>query len=135
MRTKKVKPPPKKFEFALSISKEHDDIQKKDYISFTFNTTKEFLTFRYILNIEEDVTGNDITFNIIGFQAPTGDLSNSGYAEYEFRMYEFKYTEYCVHVHRKDVDSSKFKFKIQRSKTVPIKILSQPRNSFIEISA
>jgi hypothetical protein len=130
MRTKKVKPPPKKFEFALSISKEHDDIQKKDYISFTFNTTKVFLTF-----IEEDVTGNNISFNIIGFKAPTGGLSNSGYAAYEFRMYDFKYIEYCLHVHRKDVDSSKFKFKIQRSKSMPIKIISQPRNSFIEISA
>jgi hypothetical protein len=135
MRTKKVKPPPKKFEFALNIAKEHDDIQKKDYISFTFNTTKEFLTFRYILNIDQEINGNNISFSIIGFKAPAGDLSNSGYAEYEYRMYEFKYTEYCVHVHRKDVDSSKFKFKIQRSKSMPIKIISQPRNSFIEISA
>lgn len=135
MRTKKVKPPPKKFEFALNVSKLHDNIMKKDYISFGFYTTKEFLTFRYILNIDEEIKGNNISFNIIGFQAPTGDLSNPGVAEYEYRMYDFKYTEYCVHVHRKDVDSSKFKFKVQRSKTTPIKIVSTPRNSFIDITA
>jgi hypothetical protein len=135
MRTKKVKPPPKKFEFVLNIYKRHDDIMKKDYILFAFNTTKEFLTFRYILNIDEEIKGTNISFNIIGFQAPTGDLSNSGAAEYEYRMYDFKYTEYCVHVHRKDVDSSKFKFKVQRSKSTPIKIISTPRSSFIEISS
>ncbi len=135
MRTKKVKPPPNKYEYNLYISKEHDDILKKDYISFRFKTTNEFLTFRYILNILTSTEGNKINFNIIGFKAPIGDLSNPGFAEYEYRLYDFRYAEYLILITRKDVDSSKFKLKITRSKSKPLLTNSVPRNTFIDIQA
>jgi hypothetical protein len=133
MRTKKVKPPPKEFEYLLIITKEHDILMKKDYISFKFRTTKEFLTFKYILNIEALVTGNNIMFDIVGFKAPTGDLSAHGFAGFEYRFYEFKYTAYSVLINRKDVDSVRFKFKVLRSKSNPIKPGILPRKSFIKI--
>jgi hypothetical protein len=133
MRTKKVKPPPKEFEYLLIITKEHDILMKKDYISFKFRTTKEFLTFKYILNIEALVTGNNIMFDIVGFKAPTGDLSAHGFAGFEYRFYEFKYTTYSVLINRKDVDSVRFKFKVLRSKSNPIKPGILPRKSFIKI--
>jgi hypothetical protein len=133
MRTKKVKPPPSKFEYVLNISKEHDDIFKKDYISFKFRTAKEFLTFRYLLNILEEINGSKINFNIIGFKAPIGDLSNHGYAAYEYRFYDFKFAEYQILITRKDVDNSKFKLKIARSKSKPLTISSVSKNTFIEI--
>jgi hypothetical protein len=132
MRTKKVKPPPKKFEYILKISKAHDRFKGQDYISFKFRTTKEFLTFKYILNIETETADNTITFNIIGFKAPIGDLSNFGFAEYEYRFYEFKHSAYNIIILRKDVDKSKFKMTITRSKSAPIKIGSIPKNSFID---
>lgn len=134
MRTKKVKPPPKKFEFILNIGKDYDPIQKKDYYSFKFFTTKEFLTFRYILNIEPEVRDGNINFEILGFRAPVGDLSNFGVAEYEYRLYEYHYMEYSVTIHRKDVDSIKFKILLQRSKTAPVKLGKLPKISFIEIN-
>jgi hypothetical protein len=133
MRTKKVKPPPKKFEYILKISKAYDRFKKQDYISFRFRTTKEFLTFKYILNIDVETADNSIIFNIIGFKAPIGDLSNFGVAEYEYRFYEFKHSDYNVIIHRKDVDRSKFKMNITRSKSAPVKISSVPKNSFIDI--
>jgi len=134
MRTKKVKPPPKKFEYILKISKNHDRYEKKDYILFSFHTTKEFLTFRYILNIEPETNDNCITFNIVGFRAPISDLSNFGRAEYEYRFFDFKQTEYTVVIHRKDVDKSKFKLNISRSKSEPVKISGVSKNSFIDVS-
>lgn len=134
MRTKKVKPPPKKFEYKLSISRNYDRFKKQDYISFRFKTTKEFLTFKYILNIETEAADNSITFNIAGFRAPTGDLSNFGSAEYEYRFYDFKYTDYGVTVHRKDVDKSKFKMTVSRSKSIPLKLSNVPKTSFIEVT-
>ena len=134
MRTKKVKPPPKKFEYILKISNKHDMYKKKDYISFGFNTTKEFLTFKYILNIETKLKDNCIIFNIVGFRAPIGDLSKFGRAEYEYRFFDFKQTEYTVVIHRKDVDKSKFKINISRSKSEPIKISGVSKSSFIDIS-
>jgi hypothetical protein len=135
MRTKKVKPPPKEFEYVLKILKEHDSLRKKDFISFRFLTTKEFLTFRYILNIEVVVDSHNINFEIAGFKAPTGDLSDHGYAEFEYRFYDFKYTEYRATINRKDVDGIRFKFNVSRSKSNPIKLGILPRKSFIHIEA
>ena len=133
MRTKKVKPPPKKYEYVLKVTKEHDNIQKKDYYSFKITTTKEFITFRYILNIETEIKENAINFDILGFKAPVGDLSNFGVAEYEYKLYNFNFHEYLVSVHRKDVDTIKFKLTFQRSKTMPVKLGKIPSHSFIEI--
>jgi len=134
MRTKKIKPPQKKFEYILNISKENDFYKKKDYISFKFKTTKEFLTFKYILNIESVISENCITFNIAGFKAPIGDLSKFGSAEYEYRFYDFKNTEYSVVINRKDVDKNKFKLHVTRSKIEPVKVSCIPKNGFIDIN-
>jgi hypothetical protein len=135
MRTKKVKPPPKKYEYILKISKQHDETKKRDYISFMFNTTKEFLTFQYILKIENLVDNKNLYFNILGFSAPIGELSNPGYAGYEYRLYDYKFTEYNIIVDKKDSDKSKFKLVIQRSKSQPVKLKYIPKKSFIEIKS
>lgn len=135
MRTKKVKPPPKQFDYLMNISKEYDEIVKKDYISFKIQTTKEFLTFRYKLTIETEIKENKLCFNIIGFSAPKGDLSNSGVAEFEYKFYDFKYTEYQMIIERKNIDKCRYKFKIMKSKTSPVKLISSARNSYIQVTA
>lgn len=135
MRTKKVKPPQKKFEYVLNISLEHDQTKKKDYISFRFETTKEFQAFQYVLKIDNRQEDKNLFFNILGFSAPIGDLSSSGTAGYEYRFYDFKYSEYCVIVDKKDSDKSKFKMTVQRSKSNPVKVSNITKKSFIEISS
>lgn len=133
MRTKKVKPPPKKFEYILNISKEYDEVKKLDYISFRFQTTKEFLTFQYILKIDYQRDEKNLNFNILGFSAPVGDLSSSGTAGYEYRMYDFKLTEYCITIDKKDSDKTRFRLLVQRSKRTPVKLSHISKKSFIEI--
>jgi len=133
MRTKKVKPPPKEFEYLLNITKEYDEIKKKKYISFKFSTTKEFLTFQYILKIDNKFEGNNIYFNILGFSAPFGELSNYGHAGYEFRMYEFKAGDYIVTIDKRDSSTSKFKLSVHKSEKEPVKVTHIPKNTFIEI--
>jgi hypothetical protein len=133
LRTKKVKPPPKKFEYRLLISKEYDEITKKDFISFRFQTTKEFLTFKYILKIESRVEGKNIIFSLLGFTAPIGELSNYGTAGYEYRFYDYKFMEYNVIIDKKDSDKSRFKMELQKIKSKPIKLSGIQRKSFIEI--
>lgn len=133
MRTKKVKPPPKEFEYLLNISKEYDEIKKKNYISFQFTTTKEFLTFQYILKIDNKFEGNNIYFNLLGFSAPVAELSNYGHAGYEYRMYDFKTGDYSVMIDKRDSNSSKFKLLVQRSATEPVKVTHIQKNSFIQI--
>ena len=133
MLTKKVKPPPKKFEYILNITKEYDEVTKKDYISFKFQTTKEFLTFQYILKIQSTVKNKELYFNILGFSAPVGELSNYGSAGFEYRLYDYKFTEYNIVVDKKDSDKTKFKLVLQRLKSTPVKLKQVPRKSFIEI--
>jgi hypothetical protein len=133
MRTKKVKAPPKKFEYVLNITKEYDEVSKRDYISFKFQTTKEFLTFQYILKIESAVEDKNIYFNLLGFSAPIGELSNYGFAGFEYRLFDYKFTEYNITVDKKDSDKSKFKLVLQRSKTQPVKLTHIPKKTFIEI--
>ena len=134
MRTKKVKPPPKAHEYRLSISKEYDEIHKKDYISFHFQTTKEFLTFQYILKIETEVEDKKITFKLLGFSAPISELSVSGVAGYEYRLYDFKHTEYSVYIERKDSSKTKFRLDIKKVKNNPVKATHIPKDAFIEIN-
>lgn len=135
MRTKKVKPPPKKFEYNLNITKQYDEVSKRDYISFKFTTTKEFLTFQYILKIENKVDDKNIYFNILGFSAPIGELSNYGAAGYEYRLYEFKHAVYNITVDKKDSDKSKFKLEVKKTKSQPVKLSHIPKKSFIEIKS
>ena len=134
MRTKKVKPPPKAHEYALNISKVYDEIHKRSYISFKFRTTKEFLTFQYILKIQATVEDKKLSFAILGFSAPTSELSVSGHAGFEFRFYEFKYEEYTIFVERKDSAKMRFKLLVQKSKSEPLKVSHVPKDSFIEIT-
>lgn len=133
MRTKKVKPPPKKFEYVLDVSKEFDEIIKKEYISFRFRTTKEFLMFKYVLTIDTQLFDNSIKFNIIGFTPPRGELSNPGFAEHEYRLYDFRIGEYSVIVERKETDKIRFTLELGESKSEPIVLKGVPRKSFIEI--
>ena len=134
MRTKKVKPPPKKFEYTLSISKEYDEVSKRDFISFRFRTTKEFLTFKYVLKIDVKSEDKNLYFTLLGFTTPVGDLSSSGTAGYEYRMFDYKAAEYNVLIDKKDSDKSKFKMTVQRSKSQPVKLSHIPKKSFIEIT-
>ena len=133
MRTKKVKPPPRAHEYLLHISRKHDDVHKKDFISFDFRTTKEFLTFKYVLKMETEQTGDMITFKLLGFTAPVSELSASGHAVYSYKMFDFKAGEYHISIERKDTTGSKFRLEIPKGKSQPLKATHIPKDSFIEI--
>lgn len=136
MRTKQVKPPKLKFEYELQISKEYDEIKKKEYISFRFGTTQTFLVFSYILKIASTVKDKKLRFDILGFSAPMDEISVSGKAGFEYRMFDYKFREYDITVGRKDTKPSKFKLKIipnTRDKKKMLKLRAIQRDSFINI--
>ncbi len=83
--------------------------------------------------MDNRVEDKNIFFNILGFTAPVGDLSSSGTAGYEYRLYDYKLTEYCVTIDKKDSDKTKFRLAIQRSKSEPVKLSHLSKKSFIEI--
>lgn len=133
MRTKKVKPPPKKHEYKLILSLLYDEALKKDYLSFRFQTTKEFLTFKYILKIDVETDDNSITFKLLGFSAPVSELSVSGFAGFEHRLYDFKIGTYSIVIDRKDSTKAKFRLEVKRSKTEPLRVSHLTKESFIEV--
>lgn len=133
MRTKKVKPPPMRFEYTLTISKDRNNVLKKDFILFRFQTTKEFLT-EYILEINTQTKDNNIYFDIIGFSVSVGELSKSGFAEFEYRLYEFKNGDYNIIIKRMGQDKTRFKLKIKSSDKEQLKVTNISKKTFIEIT-
>lgn len=133
MRTKKIKPPPKNFEYKIIVSKEYDSHLKKDFILFKIQTTKVFLSFQYNLKVETLISDNKIKFSIIGFKAPVGGLASSGIAGFEFPFFDFNIGLYQISVVRNDNEKIQFNLKIQKSKKNPLILLNSPKTSFIEI--
>jgi hypothetical protein len=133
MRTKKIKPPPKNFEYKLIISKEYDLRLKKDYILFRIQTTKVFLSFQYNLKVETLIKDNKINFSIIGFNAPVSGLASSGNAGFEFPFFDYNIGLYQISIERNDSEKIQINLKIQKSKKNPLLLLNTPKTSFIEI--
>jgi len=132
MRTKQVRPEPKEFEYELYISKESDTITGKDYVLFDFRTTKIFEYFIYKINVFEKIAAEkkEINFRVEGLSAPKISLSNPGYANYQYRLYDFKNSEYDLKLTKPGIEKNNFKLKITKS---GIKITKQPSNRFIKI--
>ncbi len=51
MRTRAVRPDKLDYEYELNITKGHDEILKKDFILFEFQTKKIFENFAYRINV------------------------------------------------------------------------------------
>jgi hypothetical protein len=132
MRTKQVRPEKKEFEYELYISKQFDGISKKDYVLFDFRTTKIFEYFVYKINVFEKINleKKEINFRVEGLSAPKISLSNPGYANFQYRLYEFKNADYELKLTKPGIEKNNYKLKISKGN---IKILKQPSNKFIKI--
>jgi len=132
MRTKQVRPEKLKFEYELHISKGYDKIKEAEYIQFTLITTKIFRSFIYQINVtpKMDLDNKVIEFVIEGLSAPVISIAKSGNALYEYKLYEYKNTEYDLKIVKLDVDKNLFKLKIAKGS---IKLTKQPVKKFLKI--
>ena len=132
MRTKQVRADTLEFEFELYISREFDPTRKEEFILFDFRTVKVFENFTYKINVDAsaDADAKVLEFNVEGLSAPVISLSRSGTAQYAYRFYEFKQTEYTLNLYKQKSDKNLFKFKILKHE---IKITRQPKNKFIKV--
>jgi hypothetical protein len=130
MRTKQVRPEKLKFEYELHISKGYDKIKEADYIQFTLITTKIFRSFIYQINVtpKMDLDNKVIEFVIEGLSAPVISIAKSGNALYEYKLYDYKNTEYDLKIVKLDVDKNLFKMKITKG---GIKLTKQPVKKFL----
>ena len=132
MRTKQVRPERKEFEYELHISRQFDRISDKDFILFDFRTTKVFEYFIYKINVFEkiNIEKKELNFRVEGLSAPRISLSSPGYANYQFKLFDFKNTEYELKLTKPGIEKNNFKLKISKGE---IKITKQPINRFIKI--
>jgi hypothetical protein len=132
MRTKQVRPERKEFEYELYISKQFDKISDKDFILFDFRTTKVFEYFIYKINVFEKINleKKELNFRVEGLSAPKLSLSNPGRAFFQYKLYEYKNSDYDLKLTKPGIEKNNFKLKIAKNL---IKILKQPSNRFIKI--
>ncbi|MGB9696669.1 MAG: hypothetical protein ACP5P3_04955 [Ignavibacteria bacterium] len=132
MRTKQVRPPKLEYEFEIILSKAIDKITNQEYISFIIRTVKVFENFRYKIDVTEkiDTEKKKISFRIEGLSAPSLTLAKSGPATYEYKLYDFKNTEYELNISKERSGTNTFKFKVNKQK---IKLAAEPRKKFIKL--
>ena len=62
-------PPVKEVEYRCIIGKAYDEILDVDYTTFSFETAKEFSSFRYEIAVRYKLEGNSIVFRVLGMTA------------------------------------------------------------------
>ena len=132
MRTKQVRPAKLEYEYELYISKAHDEILRKEYLLFDFRTKKVFENFTYEIHVipKIDLEAKELEFNVEGLSAPRLDISKTGNAGYQYKLFDFKNTEYDLRLLKYGKGKILFKIKITPNS---IKVLRQPKKKFINI--
>jgi len=132
MRTKQVRPEKLDYEYELYISKDHDEILKKDFLLFDFRTKKVFENFAYEINIipKIDVEKKELQFNVEGLSAPRLDISKAGNAGYRYKLFDYKNTDYDLKLLKYGKNKILFKIKINPKS---IKITQTPKKRFINV--
>jgi len=134
MRTRQVRPDKLDYEYELFISRRHDEILKKDCLVFDFRTKKLFENFAYRLNVipKIDLEKKELEFNVEGLSAPRLDISKAGSAGFEYRIFDFKNSEYSLKLMKYNKGKILFKIKITPKS---IQLTLNPRKKFIEVKA
>lgn len=134
MRTKQVRPDTLEFEYTLNISREWDDTNQASYVLFDFRTVKVFEIFQYKINIDtiDKSEEKEMRFNIEGLSAPNITISKTGRARHEYRMYNFKQTEYLLKLCKQGKHKCNFKFRVGPKS---VKLTSVARKKFINVTS
>jgi len=132
MRTKQVRPEKLDYEYELYISKDHDEIRKKDFILFDFRTKKVFENFTYEINVIPSIAleKKELQFDVEGLSAPRLDISKTGNASYQYKLFDNKNIEYNLKLLKYAKNKILFKIKINPKS---IKITQTPKKSFINV--
>jgi hypothetical protein len=132
MRTRQIRPEKKDYEFELHLFNMFDEIQNKYYILFDFRTTKIFRSFLYKINVEvrNHIDKNEIEFNVEGLSAPNFSFTEGGYADFQYRLYNFPKNEMNIRFLKSGTFSFNYIFKF---KNKSIEVVKKSRKSFINI--
>lgn len=117
-------------EYTLNVFHHHDERTNKSSTVFLVQTTKIFVSFRYEILLDAELTGNKIDLYIVGLHAPVLLMPGTGPAQGR-KEYEGLKGNYVVRVTKQDKSSNDFELEITPTS---ISIRKEPENPFVLIS-
>ena len=126
MASKKKRDP----DYTLNIFHHYDEKTNRNVVVFLVQTTKIFVSFRYEILLEDEITGNEIKLRVTGLHVPELLMPQTGPAQGR-RDYTNLHGTYRLVVIKQDKTVNEFSVLISPS---AVDIKEKPRTPFILVS-
>ncbi|MBS1902619.1 MAG: hypothetical protein JSS75_02840 [Bacteroidetes bacterium] len=124
-------PPVKEVEYRCIIGKDFDEIMGQEYTTFSFETAKEFSSFRYEIAVRYKLEGSTIVFRVLGMTATRMMMPAFGTAQSVLKVPQLQPGKYTVTFVKSDSNASEFFLEVTKKGIQIIKPI--PRKRFIDL--
>ncbi len=124
-------PPVKEVEYRCVINKAFDEISGMEYTTFSFETAKEFSSFRYEIAVRYKLEPGKIVFRVLGMTATRMMMPSFGSAKSVLKVPHLPYGAYLVTFIKSDGSETEFMLEFTKKGTHILKPI--PRKRFIDL--
>jgi hypothetical protein len=124
-------PPVKEVEYRCIIGKGFDEILGREYTTFSFETAKEFSSFRYEIAVRYRVEPGNIVFRVLGMTATRMMMPSFGTAKSVLKVPHLVPGVYAMTFIKSDGNENVFQIEVTRKGIQILKPI--PRKRFIDI--
>lgn len=124
-------PPVKEVEYRCIIGKDFDEIMGQEYTTFSFETAKEFSSFRYEIAVRYKLEGSNITFRVLGMTATRMMMPAFGTAQSVLKVPQLQPGKYTVTFVKSDSNATEFFLEVTKRGLQIVKPI--PRKRFIDL--
>ena len=124
-------PPVKEVEYRCIINKAFDEISGMEYTTFSFETAKEFSSFRYEIAVRYKLEPGKIVFRVLGMTATRMMMPSFGTAKSVLKVPHLPYGTYLVTFIKSDGSENEFMLEFAKKGTHILKPI--PRKRFIDL--
>jgi hypothetical protein len=124
-------PPVKEVEYRCIINKAFDEISGMEYTTFSFETAKEFSSFRYEIAVRYKLEPGTLVFRVLGMTATRMMMPSFGTARSVLKVPHLPFGTYLVTFIKSDGSEDQFMLEFNKKGTQILKPI--PRKRFIDI--
>jgi hypothetical protein len=124
-------PPVKEVEYRCVINKAFDEISGMEYTTFSFETAKEFSSFRYEIAVRYKLEPGTLVFRVLGMTATRMMMPSYGTAKSVLKVPHLPFGTYLVTFIKSDGSEDQFMLEFNKKGTQILKPI--PRKRFIDI--
>ncbi|MEP7235125.1 MAG: hypothetical protein ABI778_07500 [Ignavibacteriota bacterium] len=124
-------PPVKEVEYRCVINKTFDEISGMEYTTFSFETAKEFSSFRYEIAVRYKLEPGTLVFRVLGMTATRMMMPSYGTAKSVLKVPHLPFGTYQVTFIKSDGSEDQFILEFNKKGTQILKPI--PRKRFIDI--